>query len=323
MNKKRNYAVGVDLGATTIKTGVVSAEGKILDQVVVDTKAMRGPRVVMHQINFSLQETFARHKPAECLGIGIGAPGVVPGGEGTVLYPPNFADWEEVDLASAVRKAFPLPVFVENDANCAAIAEAHFGAGRDFNDFLFVIWGTGVGGGIIIGKKIYRGPYGGAGEIGHITIDYNGPKCNCGNRGCIESFIGQRYLSERTRQILQSEAKNGVTSRIGELVDGKLDRIEPAIISQAAEEDDPIAREILTEAGELLGHALVSAMNILDLRIVIIGGGISAAPQFVFDAITRSIKSRVLTPHRAGAQVHRATLGNGAGIIGAASLVYF
>ena len=214
-------------------------------------------------------------------------------------------------------------MFIENDANCGAIAESHFGAGREFNDFLFVIWGTGVGGGVIIGKKIYRGPYGGAGEIGHITIDYNGPQCNCGNRGCIESFIGQRYLSERTRQILQSEAKNGLTSKIEKLVDGKLDRIEPAIISKAAEENDPIAREILTEAGELLGYALVSAMNILDLRVVIIGGGISAAPEFVFEAVTRSIKSRVLTPHRAGAQVLRATLGNGAGIIGAASLVYF
>ncbi len=323
MTQKKNYVVGVDLGATTIKTGIVDNKGKILDQMVVDTKASKGPRAVLGQISFSLKEMFARRSMSGCLGVGIGAPGVVSIKDGTVLYPPNFADWEEVELAKTIRKAFPLPVFIENDANCAAIAEAHFGAGADYRDFLFVIWGTGVGGGIIIDKKIYRGPFGGAGEVGHVSIDYNGPQCNCGNRGCIESFIGQRYLSQRTRQILESEAKNGIVSKIERLVEGNLSRIEPSIISQAAEEGDRIAQEILTEAGELLGYALASAMNVLDLRVVIVGGGISAAPRFVFEAIERSIRSRILKPHRGGVRVRRAALGNGAGIIGAASLVIF
>jgi glucokinase len=323
MNQKRTYAVGVDLGATTIKTGVVDNKGKIIEQVVVDTKASKGPRTVIQQIVFSLEEIFAHHQMAACMGIGIGSPGVISVKEGTVLYPPNFTGWEEVELAKAIRKVFPLPVFLENDANCAAIAEGHFGAGMEYKDFLFVIWGTGVGGGIILDKKIYRGPHGGAGEIGHVTIDYNGPQCNCGNKGCIESFIGQKYLSQRTRQILESEAKNGVTSKIENLVEGRMNQIEPAIISKAAEENDPIAQEILTEAGELLGYALVSAMNILDLRVAIIGGGISAAPRFVFEAIEKSIKSRILKPHRGGVRVRRAVLGNGAGLIGAASLVYF
>ncbi len=323
MTAKKTYAVGVDLGATSIKTGVVDRKGAVLDQVVVDAQASKGPRAVIRQITFSLQEIFTRNKIEGCFGVGIGSPGVVSIEEGAVLYPPNFADWKEVALAKAIRGVVPLPVFLENDANCAAIAEAHFGAGADYPNFLFVIWGTGVGGGVILGKKIYRGPHGGAGEIGHITIDYNGPRCNCGGRGCIESYIGQRYLSARTKSILETAAKHGAVSLIDRLVAGDLQKIEPAVISRAAEEGDRMATEILTEAGELLGVALASAANILDLRVAVIGGGISAAPAFVFQAIERSMKERVLQPHRAGVRVKRAALGNNAGMVGAASLVFF
>ncbi|MBI3189906.1 MAG: ROK family protein [Ignavibacteriales bacterium] len=180
------------------------------------------------------------------------------------------------------------------------------------------MWGTGVGGGIILDGNIYHGPNGGAGEIGHTTIDFNGPDCNCGNKGCIEAYIGQRYLSQRTKELLQ---KPNVQSKIIELVEGDFNKIEPAVISLAAEQGDAIAKEILTEAGTLLGYALSNVSNILDLETVIIGGGISAAPQFVYDAIKNSLQARVLKPHRPNIQVLRANLGNSAGIIGAASLV--
>jgi len=321
MKRTKTYAVGVDLGATTIKAGIVDHKGKILEQIVSDTKASKGPKVVVQQVVFAIQELFAKHNPVECFGIGIGSPGIVSMEDGTVRHPPNFEDWEEVPLAKLIRKVFAHTVFVENDANCAAIAESRYGAGSDRKDFLFVIWGTGVGGGIILDRKIYRGPFGGAGEIGHVSIDYNGRKCNCGNLGCIEAYIGQRYLSQRTKEILQALPKDSPRSRIEQLVDGNLSRIEPALISQAAEEGDATAMEILEEAGELLGFALASVVNVLDIRTVVIGGGISAAPQFVFKAIEEGLRSRVLKPHQAGIRILRAKLGNAAGMIGAASLV--
>ncbi|MBI1802956.1 MAG: ROK family protein [Ignavibacteriae bacterium] len=321
MTPKKTYAVGVDMGATTIKSCVVDLNGKILDQLTVDTKASKGPEIVVQQIMVTVQELFTKHKPAECLGIGIGAPGVVNVNTGTVLYPPNFADWTEVALEQVIRKTFPLPVSIENDANCAALAEAKHGAGSDVKDFIFVIWGTGVGGGIILDREIYRGPFGGAGEIGHVSIDYNGPLCNCGNRGCIEAYIGQRYLSARTKEILESEAHEGVRSKIQELVEGNLVRIEPTTISMAAQQGDRTAIEILEEAGDLLGCTLASVINVLDIRTVVVGGGISAAPKFVFDAIHKGVASRVLKPHRLAIRILRATLGNSAGMIGAASLV--
>lgn len=321
MTAKKRFAVGIDIGATSIKAGVIDRNGKILDRVTVDTKAGKGPVRVIKQISLALEEIFSRSPQAECIGIGIGSPGVVNADAGTVSYPPNFSDWKEVSLAKAIHRLYPLPIFIENDANCAAIAEARFGAGMEYKDFLFVIWGTGVGGGIILDRKIYRGPFGGAGEIGHVSIDYNGRECNCGNIGCIEAYVGQRYLSQRTKEIIEAMPEDAPPSKIVALVEEKLDKIEPSIISQAAEQGDPTAIEILEEAGNLLGVVLASIVNVLDLRIVVIGGGISAAPSFVFNAIEESVRSRVLEPHKAGVHVLRAKLGNPAGMIGAASLV--
>lgn len=319
---KRNLAIGIDIGATTIKGGVVDiVESKILSQQKVDTFALRGPSAVLQQLNVIIKELMLEYRYDEFTGIGIGAPGIVENDNSTVKNPPNFTDWTEVNLGEVIKKEFNLPVVVENDANAAALGEAKFGAGIDYQNFLFVIWGTGVGGGIILDNKIYRGPFGGAGEIGHTTIDYNGPLCNCGNRGCIESYIGQRYLSERTRQKLEQLPKEAPQSKIIQLVKGNLGLIEPYIISVAAEQDDPFAKEILSEAGNLLGVAIASILNVLDLRIVVVGGGISAAGEYVFNAITKSVRSRVLTSIKPDVKVIPAKLGNTAGVFGAASLV--
>ncbi|MBI3195081.1 MAG: ROK family protein [Ignavibacteriae bacterium] len=308
--------LGIDLGATTVKTGCVSSEGKILSETKVSTEAHLGPNAVVQQIIKTVDSMFEQYGKDSFEAIGIGAPGIV--NNGIVKAPPNISSWDEVNLQNEIHQITGIKVIVENDANCAALAEAKFGAGVHYKNFLFVIWGTGVGGGIILDRKIYHGPNGGAGEIGHTTIDFNGPECNCGNRGCIEAYIGQRYLSQRTKELLQ---KSNVQSKIIELIEGDFNKIEPHVISLAAEQGDTIAIEILSEAGTLLGYALSNVSNILDLETVIIGGGISAAPQFVYDAITTSLQSRVLKPHRPNIQVLRAKLGNSAGIIGAASLV--
>ncbi len=320
MMEEKTFAIGIDLGGTSIKAASVGRTGSIMQQMSVDSKASIGPAAVIEQLHVAIREILSRHNVADCLGIGIGSPGVVDE-RGVVKYPPNFAHWSDVPLAEAIRKDQPMRVEVENDANAAAIAESKFGAGIDHKDFLFVIWGTGVGGGIIIDRKIFRGSQGGAGEIGHITIDHNGPDCNCGSRGCIESYIGQRYLSTHARHLLERLGKSAPPTKISELVGGNLDKIEPYIISMAAEQGDKVAREILEEAGELLGYALASALNILDLRIVVIGGGISAAPHYVYEAIESALRERVLKPYKPDVRVIRAKLGNTAGAIGAASLV--
>lgn len=315
-SKQGSVAIGVDLGATTVKTGVVSGDGRILYQNKLPSGALDGPKAVLKQIVASANDAIGHADGRTILGVGIGAPGVVDD-EGVVQSPPNFVDFDRVPMREEIEAALKMKTRVENDANAAAIAESRFGAGVNYPNFLFVIWGTGVGGGIILDRKIFRGPTGGAGEIGHISIDYNGPKCNCGSTGCIEAYVGQRYLSQRAAERL----KNSPKSRILELVGGNLEKLEPVYISQAANENDPLAREILTEAGTLLGVALAAVMNVMDLRVSIIGGGISAAGDFVINAIQASVQAHVFKHMRPEIRAIQAQLGNNAGILGAAGLV--
>jgi glucokinase len=315
--KKKDVVIGIDLGGTSIKAGLVSFDGSIMYQNKVPSLAGHGPAAVIRQIDLAVKDAMSRTREKEVTGIGIGSPGVVDD-DGVVKAPPNFVQWDEVPLKQELTDLFPgLPIGVENDANAAAIAESKFGAGVQYPNFLFVIWGTGVGGGIILNHKIFRGPTGGAGEIGHITIDYNGPPCNCGSTGCVEAYVGQRYLSQRAALRLQSHPD----SKIMKLVGGDFSRIEPVYISQAAHDGDEVARAILVEAGHLLGIGLASVMNIMDLRVSIIGGGLSAAGDFVMNAVQQSVAQHVLKPLKNEIRVLPARLGNNAGILGAAGLV--
>jgi len=314
---KSRFAIGVDLGATTVKTGLVSSDGKIHYQNKLSTNGELGPPAVIKQIEASVRDVIVHAGKKKPSGIGIGSPGLVDD-EGNVKSPPNLARWDEVPLAHTMKKIFRRQrVKIENDANAAAIAESRFGAGKKFPNFLFVIWGTGVGGGIILDNKIYRGPTGGAGEIGHVSIDYNGPPCNCGSRGCVEAYVGQRYLSQRTAEKLKSRRE----SKMMELVKGDTTKLEPEVIARAAHEGDSLAKEVLTEAGTLLGVAIADVMNVMDLRVSIIGGGISGAGDFVIQAIQDSVRERVLRPLQHDIRVLPAELGNNAGILGAAGLV--
>jgi glucokinase len=323
MSAPRGNVIGLDIGGTTIKAGMVTPGGEVIAQTVLPTLAGEGPGPVLAQAVKAVRAVIAGagagNGPAA--GVGVGIPGIVSARDGLVRYPPNFTRWDHVDVSGSLRRETGLPVVTENDANCAALAEARFGAGSHHKDFIFVIWGTGVGGGIILDGKIYRGPDGGAGEIGHITIDRNGPECRCGNRGCIESYIGQRYLSDRARAVVEREVSEGRRSAILDLAGGDATKIEPELISRAAEAGDVVACAILGEAGAMLGTALSTVVNIMDITTAVIGGGISAAPDFVFDAAASEMRSRVLTPHRSSIVVKRAALGNQAGVIGAASLL--
>ncbi len=321
MSTNPPYAIGLDIGGTSIKAGRVAAGGEVTGQAVFPTLADRGPDAVLAQAALAIAKVADGAGAATCAGIGIGIPGIVSASDGLVRYPPNFAHWGDVDVTGFLHRKTGLRVVTENDANCAALAEARFGAGARHRNFIFVIWGTGVGGGIIIDGAIFKGPGGGAGEIGHVSIDRNGPECRCGNRGCVESYIGQRYLSMRVAAILEGERPSGRGSAILDLAGGDPARIEPETLSRAAEAGDPFARDILSEAGAMLGVALSTVANILDVTTAIVGGGVSAAPDFVLRAVADEMRSRVLRPHRDSVVVERALLGNQAGIVGAASLV--
>lgn len=313
----QQFAIGVDLGGTTVKTALIDSHGSIIAQSKLPTRAQENPAAVLEQIVRSINEVLPHAPDQKIAGIGVAAAGIIQNPGGIVKSPPNFKGWDVVPLGYELDKIFNVRIEVDNDANVAAVAEAKFGAGIDLPNFLFVIWGTGVGGGIIMDGHIYRGPFGGAGEVGHISIDYKGLPCNCGGTGCVEAYIGQRYLSKRTKERL----RNGAGSTIVEYAGGDPEKIEPIHISKAAEAGDPLAKEILIEAGTLLGVALGGVMNTLDFRVTIIGGGVSAVGDFVYDAIRASTVKNVQKPLKEGIRVLRAQLGNDAGVLGAAGMV--
>ncbi len=313
----QQLAIGVDLGGTTVKTGLINSDGTILAQSKIPTLAEENPQAVIGQIVKSINEVLPHAKGKEIAGIGIGSPGLIQNPGGIVKSPPNMNNWDVVPMADEIKKVFNVRVEVDNDANVAAVAEAKFGAGKSYPDFLFIIWGTGVGGGIIMNGQIYRGLTGGAGEVGHISIDYDGLVCNCGTKGCVEAYVGQKHLSRRTIEKLKTHPE----SKILQLVDGDLEKISPMYISKAAEAGDPLANEILIEAGTLMGVMIGGVMNTLDFRVTVIGGGVSAVGDFVYQAMHQSVLRNVQKPLRDGIRIVRAQLGNDAGIFGAAGMV--
>lgn len=313
------YTIGIDLGGTSVKAGVVSIDGEILHQISIPTEADKGPAIVTEQIVKAIKEISSTENYKPIIGVGVATPGIVSTDGNTVEAPPNFKGWDSFPLRDSIAEGLGnnIPLRIENDANAAALAEAKFGAGRGKKNFLFVIWGTGVGGGIIIDGMIYHGPHGGAGEFGHGSIDYEGPQCNCGNIGCIESYVGQKYLSARAVRYLETRRD----SKVWKLVQNDPAKIEPKVLYEAAKIGDRAATEIMTEAGELLGVAISSFMNIMNFDLAIVGGGISAAGDLVFKPMNHRVKKCVMAPLRPIAQVLPAHLGNQAGILGAAGLV--
>ncbi|MHB1688099.1 MAG: ROK family protein [Ignavibacteriaceae bacterium] len=318
MPKQEKYAVGVDLGGTNVKVGIVSHDGKIIKKTSIETKAEGGPEKVIQQIKKGINEVLSKNK-LHIQGIGIGSPGTVSTKKGTVENPPNLPGWEKVNLGKIIQKEFKIDVKVENDANAAAIGEMIFGAGKKFDSFVMVTLGTGVGGGIIYNRKLFRGEFGAAGEIGHISIDINGPLCKCGSYGCVETYLGNNYLVKR----IQTELENNRSSKIWELVNNDLNLLTPIVIQTALEQGDQYAKSVVFNLGKYLGTALASVGNCLDNGTFIIGGGVGGFGTPLFDSVKETILARVLKPLRKRIKVLPAKLKNDAGIKGASALAFY
>jgi len=314
------HAVGVDLGGTYIKAALVEqGKGLLLDKTI-STEGEGGPHHVIDRIA-SLVTELQDHAPDRSIcGIGIGPPGAINWERTTVIYPPNLPGWEVVNLREELQERLGnhLPVFVENDANLAGLGSAHYGAGIPHDSFIMVTLGTGVGGAIIHNNKIFRGTTGAAGEIGHMSIDYEGPPDRYGISGAIEAYIGQRFLSHDARHRLLAYPECLVHQEAGEdLID-----LTPLMLFKAAEAGDELAKEVLAWAGHKLGCVLSTAVNLLDIRKIVIGGGLSAAGKYIFPATKKALMKQVMPGLRDGVDIIQETLGNEVAMLGAAHLVF-
>ena len=312
------YAVGVDLGGTNIKAGLVRRDGTITHQVSLPTEAERGAEHVVARVAVAVERVLGKgSESAPPLGVGIGSPGKVANDHATVITPPNFPGWGEINLAERLGARFPAPIVVENDANAAGIGSAHYGAGRRFGSFVMVTLGTGVGGAIVHEGKLFRGVTGGAGELGHVSIDYEGPYARSGIAGVIEAYLGNRFLVHHARGRLLTRE-----TMLRELAGPQLDTLTPKMLHHAAERGDEAAREVLAWAGHKLGTALGTVVNLLDIRKVVVGGGISAAGDFILGPAREALRRAVLPAFQDDLEIVRETLGNEAAILGAAWLVF-
>lgn len=315
---KTKYAIGVDLGGTSIKFGIVTPSGKLISAFSLPTNAQDGPEAVIDQIKKGIRTILKEYKN-KIVGIGIGSPGLIIQKKGTVENPPNFPGWDKVPLGNILNKEFKLKVSVDNDANAAAIGEMIFGAGKKDKNFIMITLGTGMGSGIIIKREIYRGEAGAAGEIGHLSIKYDGKKCKCGAYGCVEAYVGNNYLIERVKEQLPDHKD----SLINKLIQDDPVNLTPKIISDAAGQNDSFAREIIIEVGRYVGYALANAVNTLDITTMIIGGGVAGFGDLLFDSIKATTVERVMVPFKDRIVVKPAQLKNDAGVLGASALVFY
>ncbi len=318
MATKETAAVGVDLGGTSVKVGLVDSKGKIVRKAVLDTYAEEGPDRVVKQIKKGIHEVL---KPGgyKIKGIGIGSPGVVQLKDGIVENPPNFPGWTKVKLGKKITEEFKLASFVDNDANAAAIGELIFGAGKKFDSFIMITLGTGVGGGIVLDKKLFRGSHGFAGEIGHGSIDYAGPQCKCGSYGCIETYAGNNYLTARVKDALLQREDSLITRIMRE----EQIPLTPKLISRAMEAGDEFAISVVDDLGRKLGYSFANVANILDVTNFVVGGGVAGFGKRLFTAMEAGMKERVGKSLKSLCKIVPAKLKNEAGILGASALVYY
>ncbi|UWX57386.1 ROK family protein [Chlorobaculum sp. MV4-Y] len=324
-----SWALGIDLGGTNIKVAVVGESEGILFEDTQPTDAAAGPEGVVRQLAFMADAIYQR--AAEMLdtgffaGIGLGAPGAVDAEKGTLSYPPNLPGWGRYDLRDQLQmrleQAYGLfsPVIIENDANAAAYGEAIFGGGNAFRDFMLVTLGTGVGGGIILDRKLYRGPTGTAGEIGFMIIDFEGERVHAGIRGTIEGLIGKERIVELA---CSPEMGASRSPRLNELCSRDFSRLSPRHLEQAAKEGDAAALRTWERIGTILGVGLANITALMDIRKFVIGGGIAAAGELIFKPAMMQLHRSTLPSMHDGLEIVPARLGNKAGIYGAAALCF-
>ncbi|MBI4187471.1 MAG: ROK family protein [Chloroflexi bacterium] len=308
--------IAVDIGGTNIRVAIVSAAGQVVARESRPTLADEGPQAVIERILSAIAGLLDRGglEPAQLDGISIAAAGAVDARRGVITASPNLPGWHDVPLQSVIREKFRADTFLTNDANAAALGEHRFGAGRGTSNLVYITVSTGIGGGIIIGGKLYSGSWGSAGEVGHMTIDADGPRCGCGNDGCLEALAsGTAVAREAIARIRQGQA-----SCLADMVKGEVANITAREVEQAARGGDSLASEVILRAATYLGIGVANLINIFDPEMIVIGGGMSRMGDMLFGPVRRTVSKRAYTAAAGAVRIIPSELGDDAGVIGAA-----
>lgn len=318
INSESFYVIGVDVGIRHLRVVTADLHATITNEIEAPIPEGVGKKellqLLVEQVHRIIQHADLPKK--KIIGIGIGMHGVVDAKEGIALYAPNF-DLQDIPIKSVLEKEFQIPVKVENDAKALALGEKWFGYGINTQNMVCLNVGNGIGAGIIIDDKLFNGMNGIAGEIGHTAIDLNGPKCSCGNYGCLQALAAGDAIRKRAL----AEIKRGRKSKIVEVVDGDLSKIDGKIVHQAATLGDDLAKEVLKQSGQYLGVGIANLINLMNPDLVVISGGVSKAGEFILDPIKRLVEERVLNMEAKGTDIFLSKLGDRGTVIGALTLV--
>ncbi|HMD82730.1 MAG TPA: ROK family protein [Anaerolineales bacterium] len=310
--------IGCDLGGTNLRAALVDVKsGSILHHMSIPTVAREGHNAVMNRMADLILQLIqsARMTKEDIGGIGIGVPGVLDLEKGETLFLPNLpGTWPHVPLRDTIKKSTDLRTVLLNDVRSITNGEWYFGAGRGVDTLAVFAIGTGIGGGLVINGQLHLGMGGTGGELGHTTIDFNGPRCGCGNYGCLEAYAsGPAIAAMGIKAVAQ-----GLTTRIGDMCAYDLNRITPKLIAGAAQAGDEIAIEIYEQAGFYLGVAAANVCAAIGPRRIIIGGGVSQAGDLLLNPIRRTLHERVTVMPIEQVEIVQSQLGDNAGVIGVA-----
>lgn len=312
-----DLALGIDLGGSKILTAVVGARGQMLSSDRSKTPAAEGHEAVVRSIlesaHRSLQQ--AGVSVSELLAVGVGAPGLVNSRTGIVATSPHLPGWWDVPLRDIIQDGLGKATFLINDANAAALGELRFGAALGARNFIYITVSTGIGGGIVIDGEIYSGATGIAGEVGHMTIDDEGPACNCGNRGCWETLASGTALAREARRRIEEGADTSIPAH----AEGDVSRVTAKTVQSAAEQGDALSRELIGRTGYYLGVGLANLVNIFNPELIVVGGGLSNMGEMLLEPAFKTASERAYREAFEAVRFVRAELGRNSGVLGAAA----
>jgi glucokinase len=321
-----SFAIGVDLGGTNLRVAAVDDTGKLLEKVTSGTEVSKGRDQVIHGMTSEILALAAKFQhQGKLAGIGVGVPGIIDMRTGMLRESPNLPGWHDYPVRDEIERRLKSPVILENDANAAAFGESWLGAARDHDSMCMLTLGTGVGGGVVLEREIWRGMTGMAGELGHINVEPDGPPCGCGSRGCVEQYASATAIVRMAKEAIAG----GGAAALQRVAEGNVE-FSAKSVYLASVEGDESARAIFRKVGWALGIVIADLVNIFNAPMYVIGGGVSSswdafAPVMLEEVRKRSFVYRATnpaeTPTKPGTTiVTRALLGSDAGLYGAARL---
>jgi glucokinase-like ROK family protein len=316
LNAEAGRVVGVDMGATHLLVVVTDLLGNILAETETPLDIAQGPEIYLHQtyklVTDNLQA--AHCSLADVRAIGVGVPGPVIVDKGIVSAPPIMPGWDDFAIRQHLHDQWRKPITLDNDADLGALGEWAYGSGQGESNLVYIKIGTGIGCGILLNGQIYHGVLGTAGEIGHVTISEDGPPCTCGNYGCLEAMAGGRAIAQRA----QLAIKAGQRTQLIEM--NHSHEITARDVAVAAQAGDAVSQQLFSDAGRHIGSAIASLINLLNPGVVLIGGGVTNAGDFLLSPIRQAVNERTMRPSLRSVRIERAGLGRRSTALGAVAL---